>query len=265
MDYEKHVDMIEVLKCTQNGFINATIPVAKEIPLTVYLNDQEIVTLLCVSEHLKSLAIGFLKSEGLIKEREGVTSISLDEASRSVRVRAKENTHLMEKWFTKKTIGSSGARGSSFDDTLNTLATQRIKSDLRIKDSQVLSLMEHLTTQSDLFKLTRGTHNSALATVDDILLFRSDIGRHNTLDKIYGECLLKGIRLDDKVLLTTGRISLEMLTKSVRMGIPILISHSAATSLAISIANQIEMTLIGYVRAESFFVYTSSERVMQTM
>jgi FdhD protein len=253
------------LKCTHDGFIETTIPVAKEIPLTVYLNDQEIVTLLCVSEHLRSLAVGFLKSEGLIKEREGIASVSLDEASRSVRIRAKENTDLMEKWFMRKTIGSSGARGSSFDDALNELTAQRVKSDLRIKDSQVLSLMEQLTTQSQVFRLTRGTHNSALATVDNILLFRSDVGRHNTLDKIYGECFLKGIPLDDKVLLTTGRISLEMLTKSFRMGIPILVSHSAATSLAISMANQIDMTLIGYVRAGSFFVYTSKERVMQTM
>ena len=101
--------------------------------------------------------------------------------------------------------------------------------------------------------------------MEDLVLFRTDIGRHNAVDKIYGECFLNNIFLEDKVLVTTGRITSEILIKTGRMGIPILISRSAATSLAISLAEQIGVTLIGYVRGKNLIVYTGRERDYMTL
>jgi FdhD protein len=144
-----------------------------------------------------------------------------------VRVEVDEDTRLAEKLFSRRTLTSGCGKGTTFYNALDTLVMNRILSSLTITPAQVFHLMRRLAEDSELYKITGGTHNSALATVDDLVLFRTDIGRHNAVDKIYGECLLNGTRLDDKVLVTTGRITSEILIKTGRMGLPVLISRSA--------------------------------------
>jgi FdhD protein len=260
-DQNPGFETAKVFKWTEKGLIEQDRPIVREVPLTIYLNDHEIVTLLCLGDHLKSLAIGFLKSEGLIRRIDDLKSVFVDEANRLVRVEVEEDTNLVEKLFLRRTVTSGCGKGTTFYNALDTLITEKIVSPLKIRVDQVFHLMRRLGEDSGLYKITGGTHNSALATVEDLVLFRTDIGRHNAVDKIYGECFLNNIFLEDKVLVTTGRITSEILIKTGRMGIPILISHSAATSLAISLAEQIGVALIGYVRVKNLVVYTGRERV----
>jgi FdhD protein len=254
-------DKIKLLKWTEQGYVETTRPVVQEVPLTIYLNDHEVVTLLCLGDHLKRLAIGFLKSEGLIRQRSGIKSVLVDETNRLVRVEVEENTELNEKLFLRRTLTSGCGKGTTFYNALDALTTGKNDSSLRIKAREVFHLMQQLNEQSELYKLTGGTHNSALATAKELIIFRTDIGRHNAVDKIYGECFLEDIPLQNKILLTTGRMTSEILIKTAHMGIPILVSRSTATTLAVSLAREINLTMIGYVRGGNQIVYSGEQRV----
>lgn len=254
-------ETVKVLKWSEQGLVEYLRPVIREVPITIFLNDREVVTLLCLGDHLKSLTIGFLKSEGLISRPEDLKSVFVDEANHLVRVEVEEDTELTEKLFLRRTLTSGCGKGTTFYNALDTLITEKVSSPLKISTDQIFHLMHRLAEVSELYKKTGGVHNSALATVEDLVLFRMDIGRHNAVDKIYGQCFLNAIDLQDKVMITTGRITSEILIKTGRMGIPILISRSAATTLAISLAKQIGVTLIGYVRGKNQNIYTGWERV----
>jgi FdhD protein len=261
-DQDPRFETRKVFRLTEQGLKEQERPIVREVPLTIYLNDHEIVTLLCLGDYQESLAVGFLKSEGLISRIEDLKSISVDEENRLVRVEVNEDTSLTEKLFSRRTVTSGCGKGTTFYNALDTLVMSKIDSTLAISTDQIFHLMHRLVEASELYKITGGTHNSALATVEDLVIFRTDIGRHNAVDKIYGECFLSNIGLEDKILITTGRITSEILIKTGRMGIPILISRSAATSLSISLAEQIGVTLIGYVRGKNLVVYTGRERVI---
>jgi len=252
---------IKVLKWSEQGLKEKIRPVVREVPMTIYLNNQEIVTLLCLGDYPKTLAVGFLISEGLISRREDLKSVLVEEDTGVVRVEVRDDTGLREKLYLRRTITSGCGKGTTFYHSLDALTTQKIESSLHIHTDQVFDLMKKMTDRSELYKITGGTHNSALAALDGLVLFRADIGRHNAVDKIFGECFLEAIPLEDKVLITTGRITSEILIKTARMGIPVLISRSAATTLAISLAQQVGVTLIGYVRGKNLIVYTGHDRV----
>ncbi len=253
----------KVLRLTEQGLVEQERPVVREVPLTIFLNDHEIVTLLCLGDHLKSLAVGFLKSEGLIGKTADLKAVTVDPENLWVRVEVDEDTDLSQKLFLRRTLTSGCGKGTTFYHALDTLMTEKVESPLTITPDRVFLLMRRLAEASELYRITGGTHNAALATVDDLVLFHTDIGRHNAVDKLYGEGFLKGIPLDDKLLLTTGRITSEILIKTGRMGIPVLVSRSAATTLAISLAEQIGVTLIGYVRGRNLIVYSGKERVSE--
>jgi FdhD protein len=258
---KNYYEGIRLYKLGPQGLVEVEQPVVQEVPVTIFLNDHEIVTLLCLGDHLKSLAVGFLKSEGLIGDRTSLGPILVDEVNRLVRVAVDEDTGLNEKLFLRRTVTSGCGKGITFYNALDALINDKIESALTISIDQIFHLMQGLAEASELYKITGGVHNSALATVEGLVLSRTDIGRHNAVDKIYGESFLNNILLEDKVLLTSGRITSEILIKTGRMGIPILISRSAATTLAISLASQIGVTLIGYVRGKKLIVYTGRQRV----
>lgn len=255
---------VEIRKRIQGKWINQVVSVVQEIPFTIFLNRKEIVTLLCTGTHLEALAIGFLKSEGLIDKREDIQDITLDEESGLVSIKVDRSSGLQENLFMKRiTITSGCGKGTMFYHAIDSLLTHKIESSLKITADQIFLLMSELTQQSTLYKNTRGVHNVALATTEEILLFRADIGRHNAVDMIYGKCFLENIPLEDKILLTTGRITSEVLLKVAKMRIPFLISRHVATHHAFTLARDIGITVIGDVRGGKFIVYTHSERVKE--
>jgi len=258
---ENLLENVEVRKMIQGKWIKQTIAVVQEIPLTIFLNDREIVTLLCTGAHLEALAVGFLKSEGLINEQKNIRDITLDEEKGVVSIQVDRDLELEDKLFMKRTITSGCGKGTMFYHAIDSLLTHKIESSLRITPDQIFFLMGQLTQRSTLYKLSRGVHNAALATPEGILLFRADIGRHNAVDMICGKCFLENIPLEDKILLTTGRITSEILLKTAKMRIPFLVSRNVATHHALNLARDLGITVSGDVRGNKLVVYTHIERI----
>jgi len=258
---EDVIKYVVARKTIREESVDRVIAVINEIPLTLFVNGKEIVTLLCSGEHPGALAVGFLRSEGLIDNRESIVDISLDEVKGAVSVTLNKDPLLEKSSLVKRTITSGCGKGTMFYHAIDSLLNAKIESSLTVTSDQIFLLMSQLNRESTLYKYTRGVHNVALATPHSILFSRSDIGRHNAVDMIGGECFLKNIPLDDKLLLTTGRITSEVLLKTARMRTPFLISRNVATYHSITLGQRLGITLIGDVRGNKFAVYTHPERV----
>ena len=231
-------------------------PVPCEISLTIYINDQELVTILCTPSKLNCLVLGFLYSEGIIADMAEVVSMRIceDEPIADVRLNKAEYTVP-----PRRTLTSGCGSGASFETEV-----QRVDSDLVVTPQEVLALMKQLHHQQKLFQQCGGIHCSALCDRKQILVAAEDIGRHNTLDKILGECLLRGIQTKNRILLTTGRISSEMLVKAAKMEAPVVVSRGSPTERAISLGHDLDITIVGYARGNRLSVFSGEERFLAT-
>lgn len=235
--------------------------VIREKPVTLYLNEREMVTLLCAGHHLDELAAGFLFAEGFVSAPEDILRLDIDGEAGQVRVSTRNPAPVAENLWQKRTVTSGCGKGSLFYFSLDALLSKPVKSDLKVSPGQVLDRVEDLNRLSETYRHTHGVHNTLLAVPDRFLLFRDDIGRHNAVDMIVGHVFLNKIPLWDKMLITTGRLTSEMLIKAAKVGIPILVSRNTATSLAVELAASLGVTLIGYARAGKFTVYSGQERI----
>jgi len=234
--------------------------VVRELPLTIILNDEELVTLLCSPEDMEYLAVGFLLSEGLINGKDDIKRITVDDQRGVVRVNTRGSIESTGDMIFKRIISSGCGRGASLYSTADT-ANQKVNSRIKISADEVFSLVKKFQHNSDLYQATHGVHSAALCDKKEILVFGEDIGRHNAIDKIFGKCLLEEIVTKNRVVITTGRITSEILHKVAKRGIPILISISAPTNLGISIADALGITLIALVRGKKMNVYTVNQRL----
>jgi FdhD protein len=205
---------------------------------------------------LEELALGFVFNEGLIEELDEVAVLELCGDGRCVDIWL---AHDIERPKLRViTSGCSG--GTTFEDV--TRAHYRVESDVRVTPQQITGLMQEFSRVTALYHRAGGVHGAALAEGEEVLCVAEDVGRHNALDKIAGACLRKGHSPKDRILLATGRISSEMVSKVARMGVPIVISRTSPTSLSIQLAQAWGITLIGYTRRRSFRVYAGAERVV---
>lgn len=232
--------------------------VVAEHALTIHLDKKELVTLLCSPEKLECLAVGFLFSEGLIKGKEDIKEIVLNENKGAIEIATAEPGKAAKDTASKRLIGSSGGRGISF----HTSDQHKIESKRTISPSEIFILVEKFLHQSKLYEATGGVHSAALCDTRHILVFSEDIGRHNAIDKVFGECVLKGIPTDDHIVVTSGRVSSEIVYKVVKRDIPILISKSAPTNRGVELAWDLGITLIGFVREGRMNLYTHTRRVV---
>lgn len=237
-------------------------PLVREVPVTLYLNGREVVTLVCAGHHLEELAVGFFHGEGFLRTPDELASVRVDAAAGRVDVTTKSEPHLAEQLWSKRTVTSGCGKGSAFYHALDALLSRPCRSNFRITPAQVLARVDEVNRLSETYRLTHGVHNTALAGADELLLFRDDIGRHNATDMIVGHVFLNAIPLDDKLLVTTGRLTSEILLKVARVGLPLLASRNAATSLSVELATKLNLTMIGYVRGGRFTVYSGAERIV---
>jgi FdhD protein len=259
-----------------------TRPVIAETPWVLYLNGRELLTMMCTPTRLHCLALGFLQSEGLIDGLADVWQIKvfLDEnrvymffpaagldqelsmptcveAGGSINVQLTRPAPALPE---RRVLTSGCGGGITFDD----LSGERspLHSELQVSASKIVSLMRELNYGARLYRQSRGVHTSALSDGERLLVQAEDVGRHNTLDKIRGEVLLQGLSTKDRILLTSGRISSEMITKARKMDVPIVVSRTSPTVTSVRLAQAWNMTLIGYVRAPQLRVYAGAERVL---
>lgn len=235
--------------------------VAREYALTIILNEQELVTMLCSPTQLKHLAIGFLASEGLIRNRDDVKKVLLNEKRGAVRIETKSESPIDGDMIFKRAVTSGCGKGTAFYSVADTLYQVPVESKIEISAQTLFTLMKEFQHNSEVFKLTGGVHSAALCDKENILMFSEDIGRHNAIDKILGQCFWEGIPTENRVVLTSGRISSEILSKMAKRGIPIVVSRSAPTDLAIRTAENLGITLIGFVRGKRMNIYANDWRI----
>lgn len=248
------VERVPILRLTEEGKSRADDVVVREFPLTIILNKQELVTLLCSPKNLDYLAVGFLLSQGLIKDRDDMKKIVVDDKRGIAQVETKKTVDIS----INPVLASSGARGV----VSSSIKKVSVETKIKLSASQIFSLMEDFIQRSRLFQATGGVHSAALCDTKSILIFSEDIGRHNAIDKIFGECVLKDIPTGDRILVTSGRVSSEILLKAAKRNIPLLISKSAPTDLGVKLASDLGVTLIGFVRGKRMNVYANDWRIL---
>lgn len=259
----KEADRRTILRFTDGHFETAEDAVAVESPVTIYLNGREFLTIVCTPDYIEDMVVGFLASERVIRRYEDIQNIEYEEATGFVHVHTKNDFPYFEKLQNKRYITSCcGMSRQGFVFT-NDALTAKTMTDMHVllTPTQCLEMMEALEQTSDLFQQTGGVHNAALCDQNGGLLPRMDIGRHNALDKIYGHCLKHRISVADKVIAFSGRISSEILLKVAKIGCEIILSKSAPTGLALELADQLGITTIGFIRHNSFNIYTHPERI----
>ncbi len=231
-----------------------------EAPVSLTVNGEIWLTLMCTPTDLEALALGFLYNEGLIQSFDEIDSVHVCSPGDNIDVWINHSVKKPEKWH--RTSGCTG--GITFVGTeISTTSSSVLNlNETQITPTQVNDFLDELLQAQSLYRIVGGVHTSAVSDGSNILASAEDIGRHNTLDKIAGHCLMEGINLSRRIIVTTGRISSEMLQKSSRLGASVVISRTAASSLSIQMAHVWGITLIGYARRNQFRVYTHPERIV---
>src|SRR6188768_2897659 len=234
--------------------------VTVERALTIFLNGQEIVTAMTISDYPEYLAIGYLLNQYMLLSNDTVTSVDYDEDLAVVVVRTKRKTNY-EKKLKKKVQTSGCAQGTVFGDLMEALEEIKLP-DAELRTSWLYALTNDINTTPSLYLEAGAIHGCVLAVEDRPLVYMEDVGRHNAVDKIAGWMFKHRVWPDDKIFYTTGRLTSEMVIKTVRMGIPILVSRSGFTAWGVELARQVGLTLVGRARGKRFIALSGQERII---
>jgi FdhD protein len=235
--------------------------VVAERPLTLYLNGQEIVTMMTIGDRPDLLAVGYLLNQNMLKADDEIAAVDYDEDIATVVVRTRRQTNFEAK-LKKRTQTSGCAQGTVFGDLMEEFDQIRLDPDVRIRTSWLYQLTRKINTQPSLYLKAGAIHGCVLAHEDKPLIYMEDVGRHNAVDKIAGYMLLNRIAPDDKIFYTTGRLTSEMVIKTVKMRIPVLVSRSGFTAWGVELAQKANLTLIGRARGKRFVALAGVERLV---
>ncbi|MCF7919317.1 MAG: formate dehydrogenase accessory sulfurtransferase FdhD [Candidatus Cloacimonetes bacterium] len=248
--------LLKEIKRYKNGiFEMLTDVVIREISFTIYINGQRLTAMACLPENLTALALGFLLSEGLVLHMKEIISSTFSQEDYSINFELQIPSARLSNFFQtgEKTSGC----GSSLTSALT--GSREAFPPFKIDLDSVLQLMQQFQHNSVLFQQTGGVHSAGLVHNEEIVFFADDIGRHNAVDKVAGMALQKEKNLNEHYLLCSGRISSEIVKKCVRLGIPLIVSQSAATSEAIHLGWKYKVYIIGFTRGKRFNIYTGFE------
>ena len=244
----------------QNGKEIST-KVTIERPLTLYLNSQEIVTMMTIGDYPEYLAIGYLLNQNMLYPEDKIISIDYDQDLAVVVVRTHNETNFEDK-LRKKTLTSGCAQGTIFGDLMEHVEKTRFAYHTSISTSVIFSLLNKINTTPSLYLESGAIHGCVLAETDHPIVYMEDVGRHNAVDKIAGYMRQENIEPEDKIFYTTGRLTSEMIIKTIHMGIPILISRSGFTEWGVSLARKANLTLIGRAKGKRFIALSGENRII---
>lgn len=234
--------------------------VIREKPLTLFLNAQEVVTMMTIGDQPDLLALGYLVNQNMLKRGDTVTAIEHDEDLGVVVVRTAHKTNFEDKM--KKKVRTSGcAQGTIFGDVIDAFEAITLPAEARLRTSWLYALTRQINTVPSLYLKTGAIHGCVLCREDRPLVYMEDVGRHNAVDKVAGWMFANEIDPSDKLFYTTGRLTSEMVIKTVMMGIPILVSRSGFTAWGVELARQANLTLIGRARGKRFLALSGNHRI----
>ncbi|MFZ5789638.1 MAG: formate dehydrogenase accessory sulfurtransferase FdhD [Pseudomonadota bacterium] len=234
--------------------------VVVERPLTLFLNGQEIVTMMTVGDFPNYLAVGYLLNQNMLRPDDRITGIDHDEELETVVVRTERKTDY-EKKLRKKTLTSGCAQGTVFGDLMEKFEEVKLDPEAELRTSWLYALSKKINMAPSLYLAAGAIHGCVLCEEDRPLVYMEDVGRHNAIDKIAGYMHLEGIGPEGKIFYTTGRLTSEMVIKTVQMRIPILISRSGFTAWGVELARQADLTLIGRAKGRRFVALAGAHRI----
>lgn len=235
--------------------------VTVERPLTLYLNGQEIVTMMTILDRPEDLAIGYLLNQGMLRRDDAVTAVEYDDDLQLVVVRTARQTDFEQK-LKKKTLTSGCAQGTAFGDLMEDFSSIRLSSTAELRTSWLYRLLHRINILPSLYLEAGAIHGCALCRQDQPIVYMEDVGRHNAVDKIAGWMFRNGEPAEDKIFYTTGRLTSEMVIKTVRMGIPILLSRSGFTAWGVELAREANLTLVGRCKGKRFMALAGEARIV---
>lgn len=235
--------------------------VTVERPLTLYLNGQEIVTMMTIGDYPEYLALGYLLNQNMLLANDKVRAVDYDEDTGTIVVRTGRRTNYEEK-LKKKTMTSGCAQGTVFGDVMEKFEKTTLAKKAMFRTSWLYDLLKTINTTPSLYLEAGAIHGCALARENRVLIYMEDVGRHNAVDKIAGYMYRHGLSGGDKIFYTTGRLTSEMVIKTVQMGIPILVSRSGFTAWGVDLARQVDLTLIGRARGKRFIALAGERRIV---
>ena len=235
--------------------------IVHERPLTLFLNGQEIVTMMTIGDHPEYLALGYLLNQNMLRPDDEVTGIEHDEELELVVVRTRRQTDYEAK-LQKKVRTSGCAQGTVFGDLMERFDEVRLPASAVLRTSWLYSLGRQINTTRSLYLKAGAIHGCCLCEEDQLILYMEDVGRHNAVDKIAGYMFRHGLGPEGKIFYTTGRLTSEMVIKTVQMGIPILISRSGFTAWGVELARRANLTLIGRAKGKRFLALAGTERIV---
>lgn len=235
--------------------------VVMERPLTLFLNGQEIVTMMTIGDHPNYLAVGYLLNQNMLRADDVVEGIDYDEELETVVVRTERRTDF-EKKLRKKTLTSGCAQGTVFGDLMEKFEEIVLPADAVLKTSWLHALTRKINTAPSLYLAAGAIHGCVLCEEDRPLVYMEDVGRHNAVDKIAGYMHLHGVSPAGKIFYTTGRLTSEMVIKTVQMRIPILVSRSGFTAWGVDLARRAGLTLVGRAKGKRFVALAGESRIV---
>ena len=238
-----------------------TTSVVTEKPLTVFLNGQEIVTLMTIGDEPELLAVGFLLNQNMLRLGDKISGIEYEDDLDVVVVRTDRETDF-EKVLKKKTITSGCAQGTVFGDLMDKLSSISLSSSDRLRTSWLYELSKKINNTPSLYLEAGAIHGCVLCKQNHPLIYMEDVGRHNAIDKIAGYMFLNNIEPIDKIFYTTGRLTSEMVIKTVQMRVPILVSRSGFTAWGVELAREAGLTLVGRAKGRRFIALSGTERII---
>ncbi len=244
--------------------VTASVPV--ERPLTLYLNGQEIVTMMTIGDYPEYLAVGYLINQNMLAADDRITAIDFDAEIDVIVVRTEGETNFEDK-LRKKTLTSGCAQGTAFGDVMECFDEVELPSDAVVRTSWLYAISKKINTHPSIYLAAGAIHGCALCQEDRPLLYMEDVGRHNAIDKIAGYMFLEGhgpidLGPEDKLFYTTGRLTSEMVIKCVQMRIPVLVSRSGFTAWGVELARRANLTLIGRAKGRRFVCLAGQQRIV---
>ena len=254
-------DLTKSIDCFNEAGEQIKLPVVMEVPLTIYLNKQEIVTAMTLGDMPELLAVGYLLNQKMLKSEDIISEINYDKELQVVVVRTDRKTNY-EKKMEKKIRTSGCAVGTVYGDIMDDFSSINLDKNSKIKTSWIYTISKKINTRPSLYLKAGALHGCVLCKKDSPLLYVEDVGRHNAVDKIAGWMFLNNETANDKIFYTTGRLTSEMVIKTVQMGIPILISRSGFTASGVKLAKEAGLTLIGRAKGKRIIIANGIERVV---